>query len=143
MKIAIGGDHAGYSLKQELVEHLNGLNHELKDFGTYSDESTDYPPFAHAVADAVANGDFDFGFLICGSGNGVAMAANKHESIRCAICWESELAELARAHNDANIIALPARFISKDKALEISDVFLKTEFEGGRHQRRVNKIPCA
>jgi ribose 5-phosphate isomerase B len=142
MKIAIGGDHAGYSLKKELISYLKELGHQLKDCGTHSDESTDYPPFAHAVAEAVADNDFEAGILICGSANGVAMAANKHKSIRCAICWDVELAELARAHNDANVIALPARFISKEKAFEIARTFLSTSFEGGRHKRRVDQIPC-
>jgi ribose 5-phosphate isomerase B len=111
--------------------------------GPYSNESTDYPPFAHAVADAVSDGSAELGILICGSANGVAMTANKHSDIRCAICWDTELAHLARAHNDANIVALPARFISEEKGFEIVDAFLSTEFEGGRHQRRVDKIPCA
>lgn len=118
-------------------------NFEVIDLGTYSNDSTDYPPFAHAVAEAVGNGDAELGFLICGSANGVAMTANKHSGIRCAICWETEIAMLARAHNNANIAALPARFISEEEALSIADTFLKTEFEGGRHQRRVEKIPCA
>jgi ribose 5-phosphate isomerase B len=143
MKIAIGGDHAGYELKNILSAHLKKLNFEVVDLGTYSKDSTDYPPFAHAVAEAVVNGDAELGFLICGSANGVAMTANKHSEIRCAICWEKEIAELARAHNNANIAALPARFISEETALSIADAFLNTEFEGGRHQRRVEKIPCA
>ncbi|MGB6035420.1 MAG: ribose 5-phosphate isomerase B [Cryomorphaceae bacterium] len=143
MKIAVGGDHAGYDLKNILIGHLKKQNLEVIDLGTHSNDSTDYPPFAHAVAEAVADGDAELGFLICGSANGVAMTANKHSDIRCAICWEKEIAELARAHNNANIAALPARFISEEIALSIADAFLSTEFEGGRHQRRVEKIPCA
>jgi len=143
MKIAVGGDHAGYELKKIIGAHLKKQNFEVMDLGTHSNDSTDYPPFAHAVAEAVANGDAELGILICGSANGVAITANKHKDIRCAICWEQELAELARAHNNANIAALPSRFISEDTALSIVDAFLNTEFEGGRHQRRVEKIPCA
>jgi ribose 5-phosphate isomerase B len=143
MKIVIGGDHAGYDLKKTMISHLEDHNHEVKDMGTFSNDSTDYPPFAHAVASDVSNGNAELGILICGSANGVAMTANKHSYIRCAICWEKEIAELARAHNDANIVALPARFISKEEAFSIVDTFLKTEFEGGRHQSRVEKIPCA
>jgi len=143
MKIAIGGDHAGYDLKKTLLDYLEKRDYEVIDLGTYSKDSTDYPPFAHAVANAVADGTAELGFLICGSANGVAMAANKHKNIRCAICWEKEISELARAHNNANIAAFPARFISESTAVEIAEAFLKTEFEGGRHQRRVEKIPCA
>jgi ribose 5-phosphate isomerase B len=143
MKIAIGGDHAGYDLKKVLISHLKNHNYEVKDMGPYSDESTDYPPFAHAVSDAVSEGDVQLGILICGSANGVAMTANKHSDIRCAICWDTELAKLAKSHNDANILALPARFISEEKGLEIVDVFLSTQFEGGRHKRRVDQIPCS
>lgn len=142
MKIAIGGDHAGYDLKNQLAAYLKSQNYELLDLGTHSNESTDYPPFAHAVAEAVANDSAAVGFLICGSANGVAMTANKHNEIRCAICWEKEIASLARAHNNANIAALPARFISVEKAFLIADTFLNTQFEGGRHQRRVAKISC-
>ena len=143
MKIAIGGDHAGYDLKKTLLDYHEKRDYEVIDLGTYSKDSTDYPPFAHAVANAVADGTAELGFLICGSANGVAMAANKHKNIRCAICWEKEISELARAHNNANIAAFPARFISESTAVEIAEAFLKTEFEGGRHQRRVEKIPCA
>jgi len=143
MKIAIGGDHAGYDLKNTLISHLEKQDYIVDDLGTYTDESTDYPPFSHAVADAVSKGDADFGIVICGSANGVAITANKHRDIRCAICWETELAQLARAHNDANMLALPSRFISEDTALSITNAFLSTDFEGGRHKRRVDKIPCA
>ncbi|NEN22131.1 ribose 5-phosphate isomerase B [Cryomorpha ignava] len=139
MKIAIGSDHAGYELKIQLVEYLN-KKVSIYDKGTFSNDSTDYPEFAHAVANAIESGEVELGILICGSANGVAMTANKHDHVRCAICWEKEIAELARAHNDANIVALPARFISVQKAKDIVDAFLNTDFEGGRHQRRVSKI---
>ena len=140
MKIAIGADHAGFDLKETLSASLT--EHELKDFGTYSSNSVDYPDFAHPVASAVENAAFDFGILICGSGNGIAITANKHQGIRAAICWNTELASLARKHNNANILCLPARFISVKEALAITQTFLTTEFEGGRHANRVNKISC-
>ncbi len=139
MKIAIGSDNAGYEQKIQLVEYLN-KKVSIYDRGTFSNDSTDYPEFAHAVANAIESGEVELGILICGSANGVAMSANKHDHVRCAICWEKEIAELARAHNDANIVALPARFISVQKAKDIVDAFLNTDFEGGRHQRRVSKI---
>lgn len=138
--VSIGSDHAGFELKSLIIDHLKEKGLEVIDRGTYSSESTDYPEFAHAVASDVAEGACSWGIVICGSANGVAMSANKHEKIRCAICWETELAELARAHNDANILALPARFIGVEKAKEITDAFMVGEFEGGRHQRRVSKI---
>ena len=139
-KIAIGCDHAGYELKEYLKNYLieNGI--EIKDHGTFSEDSTDYPDYAHMVASSVANKKVFAGVLICGSGNGISMAANKHSGIRAALCWEVEIAKLARQHNDANILSLPARFISKDSAKEIVKIFLEEEFEGGRHQRRVSKI---
>ena len=140
MKIAIGADHAGFELKETLRSSLT--EYQLKDFGTYSAESVDYPDFAHPVAFAVENGEFDLGILICGSGNGIAITANKHQGIRAAICWNTELASLARKHNNANILCLPARFISIKEAQEITQIFLTTEFEGGRHANRVNKISC-
>ena len=140
LKIAIGGDHAGFEYKQAIIEFL--VANEVKDFGPYSDASCDYPDFAHPVASAVESGEFDFGILICGSGNGVAMTANKHHGIRAAICWNEELAERARSHNDANIICIPARHISLDEAKKIVEVFFSTEFEGGRHANRVDKIAC-
>jgi ribose 5-phosphate isomerase B len=142
MKIVIGGDHAGFDYKSEVVKYLSEAGHEVKDLGAYSCDSVDYPDFAHPVAETVAKKNADFGVLICGSGNGVAMAANKHSEIRAALCWNKEVAELARLHNDANIICLPARFISVDLAKECVEVFLKTQFEGGRHERRVKKIAC-
>lgn len=140
MRIALGADHAGFAYKQLLLAHLNA--YELKDFGTYSTESVDYPDFAHPVALAVERGEADLGILICGSANGVAMAANKHQDIRAAICWTVELAVLARTHNNANILCLPARFISEADAQAITDAFLHTDFEGGRHANRVHKISC-
>ncbi len=140
MKIAIGADHAGFEYKEVLISFLK--DHQIKDFGTYSTASVDYPDFAHPVAFAVEKGGFDLGILICGSGNGIAITANKHRGIRAAICWNTELAELARKHNNANILCLPARFISIKEAQEITTTFLTTGFEGGRHANRVNKISC-
>lgn len=140
LKIAIGADHAGFAYKEMVKQHLSG--YEIKDFGTFSTESVDYPDFAHPVAEAVENKEFDFGILICGSANGVAITANKHQGIRAAICWENDLAELARQHNNANILCIPARFVSTHVALEMTDTFLNTPFEGGRHANRVDKISC-
>jgi len=140
LKIAIGGDHAGFEYKKAIIEAL--ASNEVKDFGPYSDASCDYPDFAHPVALAVESGDFDFGIVICGSGNGVAITANKHQGIRAAICWNEELAERARSHNDANILSLPARHIPLDLAKKITEIFLETAFEGGRHATRVGKIAC-
>ncbi|MDB4922782.1 ribose 5-phosphate isomerase B [Mucilaginibacter sp.] len=140
LKIAIGADHAGFDYKKDLIEGLNVK--EVKDFGTYSDASADYPDFAHPVALAVESGDFDFGILVCGSGNGVAITANKHQGIRAAICWNEELAERSRSHNNANIVCIPARHISIEEAKKIVEIFLSTEFEGGRHATRVDKISC-
>jgi len=142
MKLVIGGDHAGYDLKKELLPWLMEKGYDVNDKGSYSADSVDYPDFSHPVAHEVETGKADLGILICGSANGVAMAANKHEKIRAAIAWKKELAELARSHNDANIICLPARYISIDEAKEIVEAFLDTPFEGGRHQRRVDKIAC-
>lgn len=140
LKIAIGADHAGFEYKEAISKWLDADN--LKDFGTYSAASVDYPDFAHPVASAVENGEFDFGILICGSANGVAITANKHQGIRAAICWNEELAALARAHNNANIVCIPARFISIAEAENIVQKFLSTDFEGGRHATRVGKISC-
>jgi len=140
LKIAIGADHAGYDYKTALAATLATV--EIKDFGTYSADSVDYPDFAHPVSLAVENGEFDFGILVCGSANGVAITANKHQGIRAAICWNEELAVLARSHNNANIICIPARFISIDEAQKTVTAFLTTHFEGGRHANRVNKISC-
>ena len=141
-KIAIGADHAGYALKSELVSLLKEKGYSVTDFGCPSEASIDYPDYAHPVAKAVET-EGVIGILICGSGNGISMSANKHSGIRCALCWTNEIALLARQHNDANIISLPARYISVAEAKKCVDIFLKTEFEGGRHQRRVNKIACS
>ncbi|HRK54840.1 MAG TPA: ribose 5-phosphate isomerase B [Cyclobacteriaceae bacterium] len=141
-KIAIGSDHAGYEMKEEIKGLLQNQGLEITDFGANSTESADYPDFAHPVANAVEKGENEFGILICGSANGVAMTANKHQGIRAAICWNEELASLARQHNNANVLCLPARFIKMELAEKIVDQFLKVSFEGGRHERRVNKISC-
>ncbi|WP_423129851.1 ribose 5-phosphate isomerase B [Gaoshiqia sp. Z1-71] len=141
MKIALASDHAGFERKQVVLKYLGDEGIETKDFGAYSSESSDYPDFAHPMADAVEKGEFDFGISLCGSGNGINIVANKHQQIRSAICWKPEIAALARLHNDANICALPARFITDDEAIMIVKTFIKTEFEGGRHSRRINKIP--
>lgn len=141
MKIALASDHAGLLMKQTIARHLENQNIEIHDFGTYSPESCDYPDYAHPLAYAVERGEYDFGIVVCGSGNGINMTANKHQGIRSALCWMPELAQLARAHNNANVLALPARFIAHELAIEIVESFLNTLFEGGRHQKRVNKIP--
>ncbi len=138
-KIAIAGDHAGFEYKEILKKHLEDT-FEIQDFGTFSTDSVDYPDFVHPAASSVENGENELGILICGSGNGVQITANKHQKIRCALCWMPEIAELARQHNDANMISIPARFISKEVAIEIANRFLSTDFEGGRHQTRVDKI---
>ena len=140
MKIGIASDHAGFELKQYLINWLNENNFEVADFGTNSTASSDYPDYAHPLANAVEIGDCIFGIAICGSGNGINMTVNKHQEIRSALCWDTELAKLAREHNNANILALPARFISQEKALELVKTFLTTDFEGGRHQGRIDKI---
>ena len=140
INLAIGADHAGFQLKEIIKKHLIDKRCNVKDFGAYSEERADYPDFAHPTAQAVANGDFNYGILICGSGNGVNMVANKYKKIRSALCWNSEIATLARLHNDANIIVLPARFITEEEAIKMVDIFLNTSFEGGRHADRVNKI---
>ncbi|MCI1751838.1 MAG: ribose 5-phosphate isomerase B [Flavobacteriales bacterium] len=140
MRIAIGSDHAGYSLKEQLIKHLAGRKIQVTDEGTRSEESTDYPTYAHAVASAVVDGKADLGIVVCGSGNGVNITANKHAGIRSALAWEPEIAELARKHNNANVLALPARFVSVEQAEAIMDAFLDAAFEGGRHQRRVSEI---
>lgn len=140
--IPIGADHAGFILKGKIIQFLESKGYQVKDFGCFSEESIDYPDFAHPVAEMVEQNIGTLGILICGSGNGINMTANKHKGIRSALCWNKEIAELARQHNDANIIALPARFISEEEALDIVDAFLGTAFEGGRHQRRVDKISC-
>jgi ribose 5-phosphate isomerase B len=141
-QIAIGSDHAGYELKEKVKVYLLDNKIEFKDFGPFSDERADYPDFAHPVATSVESKESKLGILICGSGNGINMTANKHQEIRSALCWQEDIAEMARLHNDANIIALPARYMSEESALKCVDIFLNTEFEGGRHEGRVNKIKC-
>lgn len=138
--IPIGSDHAGFELKKQVIDWLVEQDFEPHDKGCFSTESVDYPDFGHAVANEVESGLADLGIVICGSGNGINMTVNKHEKIRGALCWEVEIASLARQHNNANILALPARFISKEKALQIVSAFLTTDFEGGRHQKRIEKI---
>lgn len=140
--IAIGCDHAGFPLKSVIQSLLNERGLDILDFGTHSDASVDYPDFVHPAAEAVEKGNASLGILLCGSGNGVAMTANKHKGIRAALCWNAEIATLARSHNNANMIALPVRYLSADEAVEIVSTFLDTPFEGGRHALRVNKIPC-
>ena len=140
LKIAIGSDHAGFEYKQALAAFVKAA--KLKDFGTHSATSVDYPDFAHPVASAVESGEFDFGILICGSANGVAITANKHQGIRAGLCWNVEVAALVRQHNNANVLCIPARFISIAEAEKIVETFLTTDFEGGRHADRVSKITC-
>ena len=140
--IPIGADHAGFELKTEIISFLLFIGFSVKDFGCYSNDSIDYPDFGHPVAEMVESNEAMLGIVICGSGNGINMTVNKHKGIRSALCWNTELAGLARQHNNANILALPARFISTELALEMVNVFLTTSFEGGRHQTRIDKIPC-
>jgi len=142
ISIAICSDHAGYLLKNDVVNYLNDKQVKLiKDFGAWSAESSDYPDFAHPMANAVEQGEFDFGISICGSGNGISMTVNKHPGIRAGLCWNPEIARLARLHNNANVLSMPARFITNDEAFTLLDVFFSTDFEGGRHQHRIDKIP--
>ncbi|WP_010250408.1 ribose 5-phosphate isomerase B [Myroides injenensis] len=143
MKIAIGNDHAGPEYKKAIVKFLEEKGYEVINYGTDSFDSVDYPDFAHKVAFDVEDNKVDFGIVICGSGNGIAMTANKHQGVRCALCWTKEIAELARQHNDANVISIPARYTSIEQAVAMVDTFLNTNFEGGRHQNRVNKIACS
>jgi ribose 5-phosphate isomerase B len=140
--VAIGGDHAGFDFKEKLKMLMNTAGLTVKDFGPYSNQSVDYPDFAHPVASSVETGETAFGVLLCGSANGVAITANKHQGIRAAICWNPEIAKLARQHNDANVLCIPARFVTEEEAREIFLAFLNTGFEGGRHAARVNKIAC-
>ena len=142
IKIAIGADHAGFEYKEMLREMLAELGYEVNDHGTYSASSVDYPDFAHPVAKTVESNVADFGVLVCGSANGVAITANKHQQIRAAICWTTEIAALARQHNNANVICVPARFVAQELAKEMVKTFLNTAFEGGRHGDRVNKMAC-
>jgi len=138
--IAIGSDHAGFSRKEEISAHLESLGITVLNLGCFSEERADYPDYGHLVANALISKQAEYGILLCGSGNGIAMSANKHKGIRAALCWNSEVASLARQHNDANILVLPARFISKETALACCEVFLNTAFEAGRHLDRINKI---
>jgi len=140
-KIVIASDHAGFELKEKIVDYLKGKNFSVEDLGTHTPESVDYPDYGHALAEHVSSKRYDAGISLCGSGNGINITANKHPEIRSALCWRKDIAELARKHNDANICALPARFLSYEEACRIVDVFLSTSFEGGRHQRRIYKIP--
>jgi len=140
--VAIGCDHAGFPYKDSIVDMLRGMGVKVNDFGTHSGDSVDYPDFVHPVAGSIEKGASELGILLCGSGNGVAMTANKHQYIRAAISWNEELAALARQHNNANVLALPVRFVSEDLAKAMVKIFLETEFEGGRHARRVGKIAC-
>ena len=140
--VAIGSDHAGFEYKEDLISFLEGKGLPYQDFGTHSKDSVDYPDFAHPVAEAVQSGDFSFGILLCGSANGVAITANKHQGIRAAICWGEEIAKIVREHNDANIICIPARFVREGDAEKMVDIFMHTNFEGGRHLRRLEKIAC-
>ena len=141
--IAIGCDHAGFEYKEDIISFLDGKSVTWKDFGTFSSNSVDYPDFAHPVASAVESEEACFGILICGSANGVAITANKHQHIRAAVCWEEEIAELARRHNNANVICIPGRFVREGLVERMIEIFMHTEFEGGRHSTRVNKIACS
>ena len=141
--IPIGCDHAGFRLKAYLLQNLSFEGYRFRDFGTFSEESVDYPDFVHPLAKAINEGIYQRGIIICGSGNGVSIVANKYQLIRSAVCWTDEIAKFSRLHNDANIIALPARFISPEEALNLVKIFFTTDFEGGRHERRVHKIPVA
>ncbi len=142
LPVAIGCDHAGFDCKEDLISFLEGEMVAYKDFGTYNKDSVDYPDFAHPVASAVEKGEAAFGILLCGSANGVAITANKHQGIRAGLCWDEEIASLVRKHNDANIICIPARFVSDGLAEKMLDIFMNTPFEGGRHAVRVAKISC-
>lgn len=139
--IVIASDHAGFSLKAEIIAFLKGQGLKVEDLGTYDDSSTDYPDFGHALARKIESGEYPYGISICGTGNGISMTANKHAGIRSGICWSEEVARLTRAHNDANICSLPARFVSVELAIRMVEVFLSTGFDGGRHERRIRKIP--
>lgn len=142
LPVGLCSDHAGFELKSMIDGYLEALNIETKDFGTYSADSCDYPDFAHPCAEAVERGEVYPAIAMCGTGNGIAITLNKHQGVRAALCWNNDLARLAREHNNANVLVLPARFIEPETALKIVDVFLSTPFEGGRHQRRIDKIPC-
>lgn len=142
MKISIGNDHAGTGYKEMIQEKLESLGHTVTNYGTNTNDSVDYPDFVHPVAEDVENKKADLGVIICGSGNGANMTANKHQGVRSALCWNVEIAKLAREHNDANILSIPARFVAEELALEMLETFVSTEFEGGRHQKRIDKIPA-
>ena len=142
MKFSIGNDHAGVEYKEEIVSYLTGQGHEVTNHGTNTEDSVDYPDFIHPVAQDVSSKKSDLGIIICGSGNGASMTANKYQDIRSALCWTKEIVALAREHNNANILSLPARFISIPQALAMVETYINTEFEGGRHQNRIDKIPC-
>lgn len=142
-KLGIGGDHAGFEYKQKAIEYLKSQGHEVTDFGPNSADSVDYPDYIHPMATAIEKGELDAGIAICGSGNGVCMTANKHQDIRAALVWNNDLSALARQHNNANVVCIPARFVDYDLAEEMIGTFVSTDFEGGRHQRRVDKISCA
>lgn len=143
LPVAIGCDHAGFDYKESIISFLDGKSVTWKDFGTFSPDSVDYPDFAHPVSNAVEHGEASFGILICGSANGVAITANKHQGIRAAVCWEDEIAELARKHNNANVICIPARFVREGLVEEMIERFMHTDFEGGRHKTRVDKMSCS
>ncbi|MDX1358658.1 MAG: ribose 5-phosphate isomerase B [Clostridia bacterium] len=140
-KIALASDHAGFRIKEKLVKFLTGEGYETKDFGCFSEESVDYPDYAHPAVAAVEAGKYDLGITVCGSGNGINMTANKYPGIRSALCWNEEISFMARAHNDANVCAIPGRYLSESEAILIVKTFLNTEFDGGRHQKRIDKIP--
>ncbi|MBD5172800.1 MAG: ribose 5-phosphate isomerase B [Bacteroides sp.] len=140
-KVAFASDHAGFRLKERLKAYMKEKGYDVEDFGTFNEESCDYPDYAHPAALAVEKGDCAFGIAMCGTGNGITMTLNKHQGIRAALCWQPEIAALAKQHNNANILSLPARFISEEEAIRIVDAYLKAEYEGGRHQRRIDKIP--
>jgi ribose 5-phosphate isomerase B len=142
MRIAIGSDHGGFKIKQLIYQHLMSKKVTVIDYGCYSEESVDYPDLAHKVCDSIESKDFDLGILVCGSGNGINMTANSHNGVRSALCWKSEIASLARQHNNANVMCLPGRFIEEKEAIKCVDEFLSNEFEGGRHQNRIDKIKC-
>ena len=142
-KLVIGSDHAGFHLKQAVIAHLEKHGVEVEDVGTHADASVDYPDFVHPVADAIESGKYPLGIVVCGTGQGASMTANKHQSIRCALCWKPEIAKLAREHNDANVLSLAERFTTTAEGLAIVDAFFSAEFEGGRHARRIGKIPCS
>ena len=141
-KIGIACDHAGFQMKEFLVGYLSAKGYDVVDFGCHSEESIDYPDFGHALAEAIENGEFEQGVGLCGSGEGMAMTLNKHQAIRAGLCWNTEVAALTRQHNNANVVVLPARFITNDEAMAIVNTFLSSDFEGGRHERRVEKIAC-